>query len=90
MSENGKKFYICSVFIFKSSEMEKGFIKVAQGDVTKLAKVFNCTTVMVSYSLNYTKNTKLAKKIRYVAMTQYNGKEYILKNDNKKEKSDEK
>ena len=66
--------------------MEKGFIKVAQGDVTKLAKIFNCTTVMVSYSLNYTKNTTLAKKIRYVAMTQYNGKEYILK----KEKSDEK
>lgn len=50
-------------------------IWVEHGVGRKLAKVFDCTIVMVSYALNGKKNTELAKKIRHTALTQYNGKE---------------
>ncbi len=50
-------------------------IWVPYGVGRKIAKIFGCSVIMVSLSLNGAKDTKLAKKIRHVALTQYGGKE---------------
>lgn len=45
------------------------------GNVAKIAKVMNCTPVMVSMAINFKKNSLLARKIRYVAKEQFGGVE---------------
>lgn len=50
-------------------------IVVEYGQVNKIAKSMNCTRVMVSKALNYHKNSPLARKIRYIAINQFDGKE---------------
>ncbi len=45
------------------------------GSVNKLMSVFGCSRQMVSMSLNFKKNSALARKIRSVAKSQYGGKE---------------
>jgi len=50
-------------------------IIVEYGKVNQIADAMNCTRVMVSKSLNYHKNSPLARKIRYIAVTQFDGKE---------------
>ena len=50
-------------------------IVVDHGIGGKLANIFNCTNAMVSKALKGHTNTELAIKIRYVAITQYGGKE---------------
>lgn len=52
--------------------MEKRII-VDRGIKKKIAKAMNCTVQMVSVALLYKKNSVLAKKIRYVALKEYNG-----------------
>ncbi|WP_168354586.1 hypothetical protein [Palleniella muris] len=43
------------------------------GKIAEIAKVMDCTRTMVSLSLNYRKNSFLARKIRHVAKTQFEG-----------------
>lgn len=43
-------------------------IVVERGEVGKLAELMGCTRVMVSYSLSYRKNSRLAKAIRKLAI----------------------
>lgn len=43
-------------------------IVVEQGEVTAIAKLMGCTTVFVSYALNFRKNSELAKRIRRMAL----------------------
>lgn len=50
-----------------------------------IAKAFKCTTSMVSKALRGKKNTELAKRIRYVALTQYDGQEMQIIPQKKKE-----
>ena len=50
-------------------------IVMERGAVSKIARSLGCTKEMVSKSLNYKKDTELAKKIRHVACTQYGGVE---------------
>lgn len=50
-------------------------IVVDRGDVQKIACVMHCTREMVSKSLNFNKNSELARRIRYVAKEQYGGVE---------------
>lgn len=50
-------------------------IVIQRGDRVKLAKAMRCTVQMVSYSLNYAKDTELARKIRHVAKHEYGGVE---------------
>lgn len=47
--------------------MKKRII-VEYGEVRKIAHLMNCTPEMVSYSLAYRKDTKLAKAIRKMAL----------------------
>ena len=51
----------------------ESYIKVTDEVQAKLAKVFNCTPKFVYMCLTYRKDTELARKIRYVAVDQYNG-----------------
>lgn len=48
-------------------------IVVGRGDGVKIASIFGCTREMVSKSLNFKKNSLLARKIRKVAKEQYGG-----------------
>lgn len=48
-------------------------IVVDHGDQRKIAAAMGCTREMVSKSLNYAKDTTLARKIRYVAVKEYGG-----------------
>lgn len=50
-------------------------IVLDHGNVSKIAKVMNCTREMVSKSLSFKKNSLLARKIRYVAKEQFGGVE---------------
>lgn len=50
-------------------------IVLDRGDVAKIAKVMNCTPEMVSKSVNFKKNSLLARKIRFVAVKQFGGVE---------------
>ena len=43
-------------------------IVVEHGEVTKIAHLMNCTPEMVSHSLAYRKDTKLARSIRKMAL----------------------
>lgn len=47
--------------------MKKRII-VEYGEVKRIALLMNCTPEMVSYSLTYRKNTKLAQSIRKMAL----------------------
>lgn len=53
-------------------------IVVEHGKRKDIAKVFNVTDAMVSKALSGQSTTELAKKIRYVAMTQYAGRETVF------------
>lgn len=53
---------------------KSSYIEVTKESQAKLAKVFKCTPKMVYLSLTYGKNTDLAKKIRFTAVSQYGGK----------------
>lgn len=57
--------------------MEKTIIMVEHGGLKKIAKAFNCTSAMVSMSLRGHRTGELAKKIRHVALTQYDGMEMM-------------
>lgn len=50
-------------------------IVLDRGNVAKIAKVMNCTPEMVSKSVNFKKNSLLARKIRFVAKEQFGGVE---------------
>lgn len=50
-------------------------IVVEHGDMRKIAASMGCTREMVSKSLNFGKNSDLARRIRYIAKTQYGGVE---------------
>ena len=43
-------------------------IVVEHGEVTKIARLMNCTPEMVSHSLAYRKDTKLARSIRKIGL----------------------
>ncbi len=53
---------------------KRSYIDVTKETEAKLARVFNCTPKMVYLSLTYAKDTEMARKIRYVAVSQYGGK----------------
>lgn len=48
-------------------------IVMDRGRVMDLASAMNCTREMVSKALNFKKDSRLARKIRYVAKEQYGG-----------------
>lgn len=50
-------------------------IVLDRGNVAKIAKVMNCTPEMVSKSVNFKKNSLLARKIRFVAVKHFGGVE---------------
>lgn len=50
-------------------------IVLDRGNVAKIAKVINCTPEMVSKSVNFKKNSLLARRIRYIAKEQFGGVE---------------
>ena len=52
--------------------MEKQ-IFVSEKAKVHLRKVFKCTNVMVWYALTFKRDSELARKIRYVALTQLGG-----------------
>lgn len=52
----------------------KRYIDVTNEAKTKLAKLFKCTETFVYMALTYRKDSPLAKKIRYVAKRDYDGK----------------
>lgn len=52
----------------------KRYIDVTNETKKKLAKLFKCTEKFVYMALTYRKDSPLAKKIRYVAKRDYNGK----------------
>lgn len=52
-------------------------VMVEHGKMQEIAKAFGCTVAMVSYSLKGRRNGEMAKKIRHVALTQYDGVEMI-------------
>ena len=52
--------------------MKKRII-VEHGEVKRIALLMNCTYEMVSHSLAYRKDTKLAKAIRKMALTRGGG-----------------
>lgn len=43
-------------------------IVVEQGEVTAIARLMGCTPVMVSYALNFRKDSELARRIRRMAL----------------------
>lgn len=50
-------------------------IVVEHGKMTEIANLFKVTDAMVSKALRGKTTTKLAEKIRHVAIVQYNGSE---------------
>lgn len=52
----------------------KRYIDVTDTVKSKLAKLFKCTEKFVYMALTYRKDSLLAKKIRYVAVRDYQGK----------------
>lgn len=52
----------------------KRYIDVTDTVKSKLAKLFKCTEKFVYIALTYRKDSLLAKKIRYVAVRDYQGK----------------
>jgi len=59
-------------------------ILVDRGEVLRIAKLLGCTREMVSYSINFQKNSLLARKIRKVAMERggFDTGEFINKQNN--------
>ena len=55
--------------------MEETMIMVGHGKMQEIAKVFGISESMVSKSLRGHRKGSLAKKIRYVALTQFGGRE---------------
>ena len=49
-------------------------IIIDYGKAKEIASLMKCTKVMVSLSMNFRKNSQLARKIRYVAIKEYGGK----------------
>lgn len=43
-------------------------IVVEQGEVTAIARLMGCTTVFVSYALNFRRDSELARRIRRMAL----------------------
>lgn len=54
--------------------ISKRYIDVTDTVKSKLAKLFKCTEKFVYMALTYRKDSLLAKKIRYVAVRDYQGK----------------
>lgn len=50
-------------------------IMVAHGNMGKMANIFKCSIQFVSLALKGRRDSDLAKKIRHVALTQYDGVE---------------
>lgn len=50
-------------------------IVLEYGNIAKIAKVVGCTPEMVSKSVNFRKNSLLARKIRFVAVKHFGGVE---------------
>jgi hypothetical protein len=48
-------------------------IIVGHGVGKKIAELMGITTVMVSNSLNYKKDSHLARKVRYIALKHFGG-----------------
>lgn len=59
-------------------------ILVAHGAVSQIANAIGVVPKTVREALAYKSNTKLAEKIRYIALTQFNGAQTIqpIKNNN--------
>lgn len=49
-------------------------IIIDYGKAKEIASLMKCTKEMVSLSMNFRKNSQLARKIRYVAIKEYGGK----------------
>ncbi len=64
--------------------MSKKRIVLEYGEAKRIAYLMNCTREMVSHSLNYRKDTKLAKAIRKMAITR-GGVEVSLEQDRKED-----
>lgn len=56
--------------------MVPNIIKVESGKLEEIMKVFKVSKPYVSMALNGKRNGELAKKIRHVALTQYDGQEF--------------
>ncbi|MDD4747121.1 MAG: hypothetical protein RBR35_07125 [Salinivirgaceae bacterium] len=57
-------------------EKKLNLIKIPHGKGRRLARIFGCTPARVSQALNGNlPDNELTKKIRYVALTQYDGVE---------------
>jgi hypothetical protein len=70
-------------------EKKLNLIKLPRGKGVEIAKIFSCTPARVSQALNgkYS-DSDLTKKIRHVALTQFNGVELaIIKVDEQKAES---
>lgn len=52
-------------------------IKVEHGKMQDIAKAFDCSVSMVGHALKGRRNSPLVKKIRHVALTQYDGVEMV-------------
>lgn len=62
--------------------MEKAtLIKAPRGTGIKLARIFGVTTAAVSRALCGVTTSELSKKIRHTALSQYGGKEMIVKTE---------
>lgn len=62
---------------------EKTRIIVDHNNQKEISKVFKCTKSMVSQALRGKSQSELAKKIRYVAVSQYGGQEIEIKQPTK-------
>ncbi len=60
-------------------------IWVARGKGKEIAKDLGCSNVTVSNALAGRTRTELGEKIRFVALTQYDGEEIKQKRNNKKQ-----
>lgn len=56
----------------KTTDMEKK-IYVSDKAKTQLCKIFSCSKMMVWLALNFKRESDLARKIRYTALTQFGG-----------------
>lgn len=53
------------------------FIKLDTESQERIAKIFNITTRSVRSALTWTTDSEQARKIRYIALEQYNGKLFV-------------
>lgn len=59
-------------------------IVIDRGQMKEIAKLFQCTDMAVSMALNFKRNSLLAKKIRMVAIKDFDG--VIIERQTKKQK----